>query len=222
MIVDLEEPDISLTLIGIVKDYHQTSLKHELKPMAFKYNIQRGHCSLKIRTSGSNGAELSEGLASINKIWRESYPDAAFDYFFLDEAFAAQDSEDQYFGKFFKYFTILSIVISCLGLFGLSLLISTKRQREIGVRKVFGATALDILAIFLKGYLGTLTISVIVGSPVAYLMMNMWLRNYAYRIEIGFGHISIAILSLTLIFLFTVCFHTIKSSLTNPVKILRD
>jgi putative ABC transport system permease protein len=221
-IVDHEEPDVFLELVGIVKDYHQTSLKHELKPMAFKYNIQRGHCSLKIRTSGSNDAELSEGLAAINKIWRESYPDASFDYFFLNETFATQDIEDQYFGTFFKYFTALSILISCLGLFGLSLLISTKRQREIGVRKVFGATTLDILGIFLKGYLGTLTISVIVGSPVAYLLMNMWLRNFAYRIEIGFGLVSIAILSLILIFLLTVCFHTIKSSLANPVKILRD
>ena len=77
MIVDHEEPNISLTLIGIVKDYHQTSLKHELKPMAFKYNIQRGHCSIKVQTSGST-TKLSEGLAAINKIWRESYPDASF------------------------------------------------------------------------------------------------------------------------------------------------
>lgn len=221
-IIDHEEPAVSLELIGIVKDYHQTSLKYELKPMAFKYNVQRGHCSLKISTSGLNDAEFSEGLDAINKIWRESYPDASFDYFFLDESFAAQDSEDRYFGKFFKYFTVLSIVISCLGLFGLSLLISTKRQREIGVRKVFGANTVDILAIFLKGYLGTLTIAIIVGSPFAYLLMNMWLRNYAHRIEIGFGLVLMAIFILTLIFLFTVCFHTIRSSLANPAKILRD
>ena len=220
MIVDHEEPDSRLTLIGIVRDFHQTSLKYELKPMAFKYNVQRGHSSFKIRTSSSD--EFSEDLSTIKEIWKETYPDASFDYFFLDEAFAAQDVEDQYFGQFFKYFTILSIIISCLGLFGMSLLISTKRQREIGVRKVFGATTVDILLIFLKGYLGTLTISVFVGSPVAYVLMNIWLRNYAYRIEIGFDLISIAILSLVLIFLFTVCFHTIKSSLSNPVKILRD
>jgi putative ABC transport system permease protein len=221
-IVDQEAPEISLDLIGIVKDYHQTSMKYEVKPMAFKFNIQRGHCSLKIRTSGLYDAEFTERLASIKQIWKESYPDASFDYFFLDEKFAAQDKEDQYFGRFFKYFTVLSIIISCLGLFGLSLLISTKRQREIGVRKVFGATSLDILAIFLKGYLGPLSISVVVGSPLAYLLMNMWLSNYAYRIEIGFGVIFLAILSLTIIFLFTVSYHTIKASITNPVTILRD
>jgi putative ABC transport system permease protein len=220
MIVDQGEPDNPLTLIGIIKDYHQTSLKYELKPMAFKYNVQRGHTSFKVRTTSSD--EFSEGLAAIKSIWRESYPDASFDYFFLDEKFAAQDWEDYYFGKFFKYFTVLSITISCLGLFGMSLLISTKRQREIGVRKVFGATTLDILAMFLRGYLGTLTVSVIAGLPIAYLLMDMWLRNYAYRIEIGFGLLSTAIISLTLIFFLTVCFHTIKSSLANPVKVLSD
>ena len=221
-IIDHEHPDIFLDLVGIVKDFHQTSIKYEVKPMAFKFNVQRGHCSLKIRTSGLDGTEFTEGLAAIKQIWKESYPDASFDYFFLDEKFAAQDKEDQYFGGFFKYFTVLSIIISCLGLFGLSLLISTKRQREIGVRKVFGATSLDILAIFLKGYLRPLFVSVLVGSPLAYLLMNMWLNNYAYRIEIGFGLIFLAILSLTLIFLFTVSYHTIKSSITNPVTILRD
>ena len=121
----------------------------------------------------------------------------------------------------FKYFTILSVIISCLGLFGLSLLISTKRQREIGVRKVFGASALDILAIFLKGYLGPLSLAVLIGSPVAYFLMNMWLRNFAYRIEIQLGLMSLAWVSLTFIFLFTVAYHTIKSSIANPVRILR-
>lgn len=221
-IIDHEQPDIFFDLVGIVKDYHQTSIKYEVRPMAFKFNVQRGHCSLKIRPSDLGSTEFMEGLAAIQQIWKESYPDASFDYFFLDQKFAAQDREDQYFGKFFKYFTVLSIIISCLGLFGLSLLISTKRQREIGVRKVFGATSLDIWAVFLKGYLGPLWVSVVVGSPLAYLLMNMWLRNYAYRIEIGFGLISTAILSLTLIFLFTISYHTIKSSMTNPVTILRD
>ena len=222
MIVDHEEPDISLTLIGIVKDYHQTSLKYELKPMAFKYNVQRGHCSLKILTSGSGRSEFSDGLAAIKRIWKESYPDASFDYFFLDEAFAAQDSEDRYFGEFFKYFTVLSIVISCLGLFGLSLLVSTKRQREIGVRKVFGATTFNVLALFLRGYLGTLIVSVAIGAPLAYLLMNMWLRNYAYRIDMSPGLFAMAIVSLASIFVLTICFHTIRSSLTNPVNVLKD
>ena len=103
----------------------------------------------------------------------ETYPDASFEYFLLADKFAAQDRDDVYFGKLFQAFTALSIVISCLGLFGLSLLISTKRQKEIGVRKVFGASSINIIAIFLKGYLQPLLISMAIGAPNGYLLMDM-------------------------------------------------
>ena len=208
-------------LIGIVNDYHQTSLKHEMRPIAFKFNDSRGHLSLAINEGLSN-IELEEKLIPIKQIWEQSYPDASFDYFFLDEKFAEQDREDQYFGTLFNYFTVLSIIISCLGLFGLSLLISTKRQKEIGVRKVFGASSSTILTTFLKSYLGSLCIAMLVGTPVAYQLMSLWLSNYAYRIEIGWEVVSIALFTLTLIFLLTIAYHTIKSSISNPVRILRD
>ena len=220
-IVDHESNEV-YDLVGIIKDYHQTSLKYEMRPIAFKFNQVRGHYSLRMNLRGLQDSEFEEKLSVIKKIWEQTYPDASFEYFFLDSKFAAQDREDYYFGKLFNYFTMLSIIISCLGLFGLSLLISTKRQREIGVRKVFGATSLDILATFLKGYIRPLSISVLIGSPIAYLLMNMWLRNFAYKIEIEFGLVSFALISLTLIFIFTVSYHTIKSSIANPVTNLRD
>lgn len=221
-IVDYEEPELVYNLIGIVKDFHQTSIKYEVKPMAFKFNNQRGHSSLKIRAAGSNGTEVAKGLASIKRIWKESYPDVAFEYFFLDEKFAAQDTENRHFGRFFKYFTILSIVISCLGLFGLSLLLSVKRQREIGVRKVLGASSIDVLALFLKSYLVLLLISFIIGTPIAYFLMDKWLMSYAYKIEIGLWTILFAAISLATIFLGTVSYHTLRSSMTNPVNILKE
>ena len=221
-IVDHEEPDLVFNLIGIVKDFHQTSLKYAMEPIAFKFNVFRGHSSLRINKAGLNDHSLEEKISTIEEIWRQVYHDASFDYFLLAERFEAQNMEDRYFGKLFEYFTFLSIIISCLGLFGLSLLISTKRQREIGVRKVFGASSIDILVVFLKGYLGPLWVSVVVGAPLAYLLMNMWLRNYAYRIEIGVGLVAMAVFSLVLIFLFTVSYHTIKSSFSKPVTILRD
>ncbi len=215
------ESSIAYDLIGIVDDFHQTSLKYKIEPMAFKFEVVRGHVSLRTSTTGDNG-RLKERLTSIKHIWEDVYHDATFDVYFLDEKFDAQDREDMYFGKLFQYFTILSIVISCSGLFGLSLLLSTKRRKEIGVRKVFGASSIDITAVFLKGYLGPLSISLIIGFPVAYLLMDMWLRNYAYRIEIGFGTGAIAVLTLTLIFFFTIAYHTIRSSFTNPSTILRE
>ena len=220
-IVDHESNEV-YDLVGIVKDYHQTSLKYKIRPIAFKFNPFRGHFSLKMNKEGLKGAELEEKLSGIKQIWGQTYPEASFDHFFLDEKFAAQDQEDQYFGKGFSYFTFLSIIISCMGLFGLSLLISSKRQREIGVRKVFGASALDILVFSLKGYLRPLTVAIFIGTPLALLLMNMWLRNFAYKIEIGWGLVTLAWLGLTFIFLFTVSYHTIKSSMANPVAVLRD
>ncbi len=219
-IVDYESNEV-YELIGIVKDYHQTSLKYEMKPMAFKFNVFRGHISLRMNTSGLNGSQFDNQINSIKQIWEEVYRDASFDFFFLDEKFEAQDREDRYFGNLFKFFTVLSIVISCIGLFGLSLFISIKRQKEIGVRKVFGASSVDILSIFCKGYAGPLLASAIIGSPLACLLMNIWLRNYAYRVEIGFETVTMALISLTLIFFITVSYHILKSSAANPVTILK-
>lgn len=219
-IVDHESKEV-YNLIGIVKDYHKTSLKYKIQPMAFKYNIFRGHISLKVNNSELNANTLDQQINSIQQIWEQVYRDAAFNYFFLDRQFEAQDIEDRNFGMLFKFFTALSIVISCLGLFSLSLFISIKRQKEIGVRKVFGASIGEILILFYKSYLGPLLISILIGAPFAYFLMNEWLRNYAYRAEIGWRTMLMALLILILIFFFTVSYHVIKSSIANPVKILK-
>ena len=212
------ESDVEYDVIGIVKDFHQTSLKYLVRPMAFRFDLSRGHLSVGIRNAGPNDFDVG----AIRKTWEQTYPDASFEYFFLENRFNAQDTEDRNFGDLFQYFTVLSIILSCLGLFSLSHLISTKRQREIGIRKVFGAPSIGIVALFLKGYLGPLGISVLVGAPAAYLLMRMWLRNYAYRVEIGIEHIALAILSLVLLFVVTVTYHTIKSSFANPASVLKD
>lgn len=210
------------TLVGIVKDFHQTSVKYKVQPMAFKYNILIGHCSLKISTSGLGTTEFSKGIETIKQIWQETYPTVPLNYFFLEDKFAIQEQGDRNFENVFKYFTILSILLSSLGLFTLSILLSVKRQREIGVRKVFGASSLSILKLFLKEYIPSLTIAFFIGAPIAYYLMNQWLTAYAYKIEIGAGIIIISAFILVVIFLGTVAYHTIKSSLTNPSRILKE
>ena len=217
----LVDGDNKFELIGIVENYHKTSLKYEIRPMAFRFNISWGHFSMKIQNLEDNN-DLHKKVSGIKNVWDQVYPDNPFNYFFLEERFKSQYKEDVYFGKLFQIFTTLSIVISSVGLFGFSLLVSMKRLKEIGVRKVFGASAISILVIFIKGYLGSLGIAAIIGIPIAYSLMTMWLRNYAYKIEIGLWPILYAVLSLTLIFLFTVSYHTIKSATANPVTILRD
>jgi putative ABC transport system permease protein len=221
-LIDHENPEVLYDVIGIVKNYHQTSLKYEVRPLAFRYNLSRGHCSLKFDASNLDQGTFDDMLNSLKDIWKGSYPDASFDYFFLDEKFRAQDQEDQYFASLFKAFTILSVTLSCLGLFGLSILIATKTQKEVGVRKICGASSLDILSIFMKSYLTPLAIALILGSVCAYFLMNTWLENYANRIEIRPGLMFSAVLTLMGIFILTVSYHTIKASKANPVNVLRN
>ncbi|MEO0338243.1 MAG: FtsX-like permease family protein, partial [Bacteroidota bacterium] len=219
-ILDSESEEI-FELVGIVKDFHKTSLKYQMAPTAFKFNDIRGHISLKMKGEGRDALVLGQQINTIQQKWEQAYPDAAFNAFFLDQQYAAQDAEDRSFGILFKYFTVLSIVISCLGLFSLSLFISIKRQKEIGVRKVFGATVGDILLTFYKSYLMPLFISIIIGAPLAYYLMNQWLQNFAYRTAIGFQTIGLALLSLAVVFLLTVSYHIIRSSLAEPVNVLK-
>ncbi|MEL7121635.1 MAG: ABC transporter permease [Bacteroidota bacterium] len=217
-----EESDEEYDLIGIVKDYHKTALKYELAPIAFKFNKTRGHVSMKINSTGMSENELEQQVSAIEQIWTPIYSDAFFDHFFLEKRYERQNLEDRYFEKLFSYFTLLSIILSCIGLFGMSLLISTKRQKEVGVRKVFGASTIDILVVFLRSYLGVLILPVVLGSLMGFWLMDRWLRDYAFRINIGIGLISIAVISLVLIFVFTISYHTIKSALANPVTVLKD
>ena len=221
-LIDHENPDVAYDVIGVIKDYHQTSLKYEVRPLAFKYNLFRGHTSLRLDAARLEQSTLDDALTALKDIWKHSYPDASFEYFFLNEKFRAQDQEDKYFASLFQAFTILSVTLSCLGLFGLSILISTKREKEVGVRKTFGASSIAILSIFMKGYLGPLVTALLTGSVCAYFLMNAWLENYANRIEIGPGLIFSAVLTLISIFIVTVSYHTIKASLTSPVKVLRN
>lgn len=221
-VIDHENPDIAYDVIGVVKDYHQTSLKYEIRPLAFKYNLFRGHCSLKLDSASLTEKNIDDKVASLQDIWKLSYPESSFDYFFLNEKFLAQDEEDEYFGSLLKSFTVLSVVLSCLGLFGLSILISTKRQKEVGVRKTFGATSLDVLSLFMKGYIAPLSVALLLGSSTAYFLMADWLTNYANRIQIGPGLLFSAVFTLIAIFLVTVSYHTIKAAMTNPVKALRN
>lgn len=220
-IIDHEDGS-EFTLIGIVKDFHQTALRYEMKPMAFRYNPFRGHISLKVNGASLANYGADKALERVKEFFTESYPLAGFETYFLEDRFLTEYSEEQYYRRLSTYFAVISMAISCLGLFGLSLLVSTKRQKEIGIRKTFGASPVSILRIFIRDYLVQLGIAVCLGVPVAYYLMNAWLRDYAYRIDIGLELMLTAVLWLAAIFFATIAFHTVRSSLENPVKILRE
>lgn len=220
-IYDLESDKI-YNLIGIVKDFHETPLKYKMEPMVFKFNKIRGNISIKFNGDNIDEKTFNESISQLKEVWSDLYQGASFDYFFLDRRYKALNLEDQYYKQFFYVFTSLSIIISCLGLFGMSLLISEKRQMEIGIRRVFGASSTDILAIFFKSYLVSLLFSIVFGSPIGIWLMNIWLQEYAYKVELGIGLVFKAIISVSVIFILTISYHVIKSAHSDPVKVLRE
>jgi putative ABC transport system permease protein len=210
-------------IIGIVDDYHQASLKETIRPQAFLFNQNRGDISVKINANSySRMEDIQRCISSLNEIWNKIYKDQSFEYFFLDAKFNAQYHDDIKFRKIFQGFTGLSIFIACLGLFGLSLFISVKRKKEIGIRKVFGASSWTILILFVKDYLLQILISILVGAPIAFFLMKNWLTGYSFRTSINWESLAFPCLWLIIISLLTTGFQTIKTALLNPTKTLRE
>lgn len=211
------------TIIGVVNDFHQKSMKEKIDPMTFVFNPFRGHVSIRIDSTNYSGYEaLGNCITSIENIWNEIYPDQPFDYYFLDEQFNAQYRDDIRFKTLFGLFAGISMLIACLGLFGLSIYVSSKRKKEVGIRKVHGASSFSVVSLFCKDYLKQIIIAIFIGTPVAYYMMNAWLESYSYRTSITLWTIIIPSLLLVLLSLFTVGFQTVKVSLINPATTLKE
>jgi putative ABC transport system permease protein len=207
-------------VIGIIKDFHQTPLKYKLEPMAFKFNVARGHISMKIVQAGTIANNIDFKIKEINKAWKQVYGDTFFDYFFPGEKYEAQNLEDRYFGAIFGCFPFTNnFLFRSIWHVALDFYERTKGDRH---PKVFGASTSEITFIFLREYLGPLTISIAIGTPIGLYLMTIWLSSYAERIAIGPGLISMAVVSLIIVFLFTISFHTVKAAMTNPVSILRE
>ncbi|MEQ6119382.1 ABC transporter permease [Reichenbachiella sp. MALMAid0571] len=213
----------SYTILGVVDDFHQRSVKEKMQPMVFEFNQFRGHISIKIDSANySNIGELQQSIAMIENVWNEVYSDQAFDYFFLDERFNTQYQSDIRFRELFGVFTGISVFIACLGLFGLSLFMAQKKQKEVGIRKVFGASIVQVIFFFIKKHLGQMLVSVVIGIPIAYLLMDSWLDHYSNRISINSWELIIPSLLVVAISILTIGFHSLKVSLINPAKTLRN
>lgn len=210
-------------ILGVVDDYHQMSLKYEILPQAFRFNRNRGDITIKIRGQNYTSIDdLQNCIASLKNIWAKIYPDQAFEYSFLDARFNDEYHAEIAFQKLFTWFTGLSLIIACLGLFGLSLLLSVKRKGEVGIRKVFGASSTTILGLFIRDYLIQMLISIALGAPIAYFVMKSWLESFIYQTPIHVTSFLIPCALLIVICVLTIAYHTIRASLANPVKTLRE
>lgn len=204
-------------IVGVVKDYHQESLKKAYDPMVLRYGkAPGGFYSIKFNT-----ASVNSSLANFEDDWKQLFPGNPFIYFFLDDHYNQQYEADQQFGKVFGIFSALAIFIACLGLFGLSSLTAIQRTKEIGVRKVLGASVPSILTLISKDYILLLGIAIVVATPLAWWVMDTWLQDFAYRIKLDWLIFALPSLVVIAIALFTVSIHTLRAARVNPAKSLR-
>jgi putative ABC transport system permease protein len=206
-----------MKIVGVAKDFHFASFKSEIKPFAFIVNPRR-IANLTIKLSTQN---LSSTLKQIENTWKTFAPERPIQYAFLDETFAQLYKSESNFQKVFIVLVILSIVIACLGLFGLSAFAAEQRTKEIGIRKVLGASVAGIVTMLSKDFMRLVIISIFIATPLAYLFMHKWLQDYAYRIEISGWIFLITGVLAVLIALITMSFQAIKAAVVNPVKSLR-
>jgi len=209
--------DIAAPVIGVVKDYNTASLHDAVKPVLmvefpfFYYNA-----GIKL-TRGYSASTLS----AIEKAWTSVYPHQLFESNFLDEHIASLYKNEKRTQQLFNLFTFLSIVINVLGLVGLLSFMIEQKTKEIGIRKVLGASVKDISFILSKDFLRLIIIAFFIAAPIAWLLMNKWLEDFAYRTTISWWVFAVAVLAALVVTCIAVGFQTIKAAIANPVKSLR-
>ena len=164
---------------------------------------------------------ISENLALIEKIFKNNFPSIPFDYQFVDKEYAKKFESEERISSLAKVFTFLAIFISCLGLFGLASYVAEQRTKEIGVRKVLGASVSNLWMLLSKDFIKLVLVSLVIASPVAYYLMSQWLQKFTYRTTMSWDVFAIACFGALLITLITVSFQAIKAATSNPVKSLR-
>ncbi len=208
----------AFTIVGVVKDFHFEDLHVAITPYGFTLNNQPYYNYLIVHTKA---ADIASALHYIEAGWRKLNPGEPFEYTFLDEDFQKNYEADNRLSAMVGYFMVIAILISCLGLFGLAAFSVEQRTKEIGVRKVLGASVLNIAGLLSKDFLKLVIVAILIASPIAWFVMSRWLRDFAYRTSISWKVFAITTGAALLIALVTVSFNAIKAAIANPVKSLR-
>ena len=209
--------EIEGRIIGVVKDFNTQSARQAVEPMLlFSFPQYNGVVHVK-----TTGADAARAIAAAERLWKKSRPGVPFEYSFLDQTYDRMYRAEQRIGKLFNFFAGIAILVSCLGLFGLAAYTAEQRTKEIGVRKVLGASVGNIVALLSKDFLKLVLVGIFIASPLAWYLMNGWLQGFAYKISIGWWVFALAGLLAVGIALLTVSFQSVKAALTNPVKSLR-
>ena len=217
---DFQGEKFTYHVIGVMEDYNQATLKEKITPVLFRLPSEDGtfdYAIIKIE-----GGNFEETIASVEKTWKQQVSDTPFEYSFLDDSIQKQYNEDRKVSGIITSFTLIAMIISCLGLYGLSSYMAERRLKEIGVRKVLGASVSQIVGLMSKEFAKLVLIAFIISVPLAWYTMNQWLDSFAYKISIdaivflyaGAGALAIALL--------TVSFESVKAGVANPVETLRN
>ena len=211
-----ERGELKPSIVGVVRDFHYATLREPIEPLVLFPNYPGGYAMIKI-----DAGRMAEGLSAIEDAWHEVNPDWAFEYFFVEDSFARLYDAEQRFGRIFISFSVLAVVIACLGLVGLSSFTAERRRKEIGVRKVLGASGPSLVALLTREYFRLVIVAIVVAWPVAYIAMNAWLDGFAYRVDLDWTPFILAGALATTIALLTVSFQAVRAATANPVEALR-
>ncbi len=213
----LAEDFIEYTVIGVVKDFHWESLRENIGALGLYLGNSSGLMSFRY-----NAADSKEIVTTLEKNWKAMAPTQPFSYSFLDDSFSKMYKAEQRIGSIAMVFALLAILISCLGLFGLASFMAEQRTKEIGIRKVLGANAGNIVGLLSKDFVKLVLIALVVATPLAIWAMNQWLQDFAYRIDVGWWVFVVAGLSAVLIAVLSVSYQAVRAALSNPVDSLRS
>lgn len=204
-------------IVGIVNDYYRSTMKKKIEPTVFFHNRVPTNTVVKLDKD-----KLTAGINTVQNTWKRFYPEAPFSYSFLDQRFEQLYQEDRKFGWIFFNFSLLAVFIASIGLFGLSSHMAVQRTKEVGVRKVLGATINNIVLLFFREFLWLILIAVLIGIPLVYLSMNNWLNSYAYRIAFPWGWLVMAVIAIVILAFFTVSYQTWRLARLNPAQTVRQ
>jgi ABC-type antimicrobial peptide transport system permease subunit len=211
-----------IPIIGVVSDFHQKSLHEPIKPLVISSLAADQRCvNIALQPQNGNNKTWTIAIKKIEKAWKEVYPADDFEYQFFDADLAEFYKSEQNISKLLTWATGLAIFISCLGLIGLVTYTTSQRTKEIGVRKVLGATVTQIVSLISKDFILLVFIAFLIATPLAGIGMYKWLQNFAYRTDLSWWIFLMSGVFMLIVAIVTLAFHTIKAAIANPVKSLR-
>ena len=211
-----QNSQLHMEIIGVVKDFHFQSVHHKIEPMCFAWFGPEANINIKISQNN-----IPETIKFIENEWKNIYGAEPFQYSFLDDLYDQQYKSDEQGAKIIGYFTVLAIIIACMGLFAMSSFMIVRRTKEIGIRKAMGASTNNIFVMLSREYIKWVLIAVIIACPIAWFLMDKWLQGFAYKINLGVDIFILSALIALVIALATVTWQSLKSANANPVEALK-